>query len=46
MNKKIRTQTTEIFNRIQASLNKPTIITKTTKLVDRRLQSRYHIASK
>lgn len=44
MQKKIRTQTNEIYNKIQRSLNKQLITTDTTKLVDRRPESRYYTA--
>jgi hypothetical protein len=46
MQKKIRAQTNEIFNKIQKSLNKQIVITDTTKLVDRHTESRYHTARK
>ncbi len=46
MKNKIRTQTNEIFNKILKSLNKQSAATDTTKLVDRRSESRYHTVSK
>jgi hypothetical protein len=46
MEKKIRTQTNGIFNKIQKSLNRQITTTDNSKPVDRRSESRYHTASK
>jgi len=46
MHKKIRTQTNQIFQKIQLSLNPPTNTGIKTKQVDRRSESRYHTAAK
>ena len=46
MQKKIRTKTNEIFSKIQKSLNRQITITDSTKLVDRRSESRYHTGRK
>ena len=46
MHKKIRTQTNQIFQKIQLSLNPPTNSDMKTKEVDRRSESRYHTAAK
>lgn len=46
MKKSIRSQINEIFNKIQKSLKKQSATTDTTKLVDRRSESRYHTVNK
>lgn len=44
MQKRIREQTNDIFEKIQRSLNKQIPTTDTTKLTDRRVESRYNHA--
>jgi len=46
MNNKIRTRTNEIYSKISKSLKKQPTTLDDSKLVDRRLESRYHTPEK